>query len=189
MTAAVYLGSRKGNDPKYGRNARLLGRLLAEAGISVVYGGAKVGTMGELAKGVLEAGGSLTGVFPKGFKGRKDYADKGIEVKQDGPGINFVEAPDFDSRIREMERRSDICIILPGSFGTMHEFFSYFEGNELSSYERRLAILNTDGYYDPILKLVGNMISAGFTDASDMDSLLVASTPEELVSKLAGLGK
>lgn len=184
MTAAVYLGSCPGNNPKYCDNAYKLGRLLAEAGISVVYGGAGVGTMEYLARGVLEAGGSLTGVFPKGFAGRKDYAEKGIDVQLKGPGITMIEVPDFDVRIREMERLSDVAIILPGSFGTMHEFFSYYEGVVLGRFERKIAILNTDGYYDPVLELVRNMVRCGFTDSSDKDALIVAETPEELVQKI-----
>lgn len=184
MTAAVYLGSRPGNDPKYCENARELGRLLAEAGIDVVYGGAGVGTMGAFAEGVISAGGKLTGVFPKGFSGRRDYSEKGIDVRLHNPGLELVETPDFATRIREMERRSDICIILPGSYGTMHEFFSYYEGILLGRFDRKIAILNTDGYYDPLLGAIRKMISEGFTDASDEDCLIVASTPEELVSRL-----
>ena len=184
MTAVVYLGSRPGNDPKYCENAYRLGKLLAEAGIDVVYGGAGVGTMQALADGVLEAGGNLTGVFPKGFAGRKDYADKGIDVRVKTKGAKIIEVPDFDVRIREMERLSDVAIILPGSFGTMHEFFSYYEGVVLGRFHRKIAILNTDGYYDSLLQFIHKMVAEGFTDSSDEDVLIVASTPEELVERL-----
>ena len=182
MTVSVYLGSRPGNDPVHCRNAYTLGRLLAEAGIAVVYGGACVGTMGELARGVLEAGGSLTGVIPTGFKGRKSYAEKGIDVWL--KGIRTIETPDMPSRIRKMEELCDMFIILPGSCGTMHEFFSAIEGSVLGRFDKKIAILNTGGYYDPLIKLLDNMEREGFTDGNDKGWLLVAATPEELVSKL-----
>ena len=178
----MYLGSRPGNDPVHCRNAYTLGRLLAEAGIAVVYGGACVGTMGELARGVLEAGGSLTGVIPTGFKGRKSYAEKGIDVWL--KGIRTIETPDMPSRIRKMEELCDMFIILPGSCGTMHEFFSAIEGSVLGRFDKKIAILNTGGYYDPLIKLMDNMEREGFTDGNDKGWLLVAATPEELVSKL-----
>ena len=182
MTVSVYLGSRPGNDPVHCRNAHTLGRLLAEAGIAVVYGGACVGTMGELARGVLEAGGSLTGVIPTGFKGRKSYAEAGLNVWLDG--IPTVETPDFPTRIRTMEEMCDAFIVLPGSCGTMHEFFSAIEGSVLGRCDKKIAILNTGGYYNPLIQLLDNMEREGFTDGNDKGWLLVAATPEELVSKL-----
>lgn len=184
MTAAVYLGSSDGRSPKYRENAYRLGRLLAEAGIAVVYGGAGVGTMKALAEGVLDAGGSLTGVMPKGFKGRSNYAAQGIDVRLNVPGVHFIETSDMGSRIATMERLSDVCIILPGSHGTMHEFFSYFTGIELGNFERRMAILNTDGYYDSLLEQLNKMREEGFSPEEDSSRLIVAATPEELVQRL-----
>ena len=187
IKAAVYLGSNPGNDPKYMNNARELGRLLAAEGIEVIYGGARVGTMGAMSEGVLEAGGRITGVFPKGFKGRKTYAEKGMDVRQTGEGYGnytYLEADTFDERIRVMERMSDLCIILPGSYGTMHELFSFFEGNELDRFNKPVAILNLDGYYDPLLALIRNMTDAAFTGREDLDLFLVAGTPADLLERI-----
>lgn len=187
IKAAVYLGSNPGNDPKYIKNARELGRLLAAEGIEVIYGGARVGTMGAMSEGVMEAGGKITGVFPKGFKGRKVYANEGLDVRQKGEGYGnytYLEAGSFDERIRTMEQMADICIILPGSYGTMHEFFSFFEGNELDRFNKPVAILNLDGYYDPLLKLIRNMADAAFTGREDLDLFIVAGTPKELLGKI-----
>lgn len=187
IKAAVYLGSNPGNDPKYVRNARKLGRLLAAEGIEVIYGGARVGTMGAMSEGVMEAGGKITGVFPKGFKGRKTYASHGLDVRQKGEGYGnytYLEAGTFDERIRTMEQMADFCIILPGSYGTMHEFFSFFEGNELDRFNKPVAILNVDGYYDPLLQLIRNMTDAAFTGGEDLDLIIVAASPEELLAKI-----
>ena len=187
IKAAVYLGSNPGNDPKYMNNARELGRLLAAEGIDVVYGGARVGTMGAMSEGVMEAGGRITGVFPKGFKGRKVYARDGFDVRQTGEGYGnytYLETDTFDDRIRKMEQLADLCIILPGSYGTMHELFSFFEGNELDRFNKPVAILNLDGYYDPLLELIRNMTDAAFTGREDLDLFLVAGSPEELLEKI-----
>lgn len=187
IKAAVYLGSNPGNDPKYMNNARELGRLLAAEGIEVIYGGARVGTMGAMSEGVLEAGGRITGVFPKGFKGRKVYARDGFDVRQTGEGYGnytYLETDTFDDRIRKMEQLADLCIILPGSYGTMHELFSFFEGNELDRFNKPVAILNLDGYYDPLLELIRNMTDAAFTGKEDLDLFLVAGTPAELLGKI-----
>ena len=187
IKAAVYLGSNPGNDPKYMNNARELGRLLAAEGIEVVYGGARVGTMGAMSEGVMEAGGRITGVFPKGFKGRKVYARDGFDVRQTGEGYGnytYLETDTFDDRIRKMEQLADLCIILPGSYGTMHELFSFFEGNELDRFNKPVAILNLDGYYDPLLELIRNMTDAAFTGREDLDLFLVAGSPEELLEKI-----
>ncbi len=187
IKAAVYLGSNPGNDPKYVNNARELGRQLAAGGIEVIYGGAKVGTMGAMSEGVMEAGGKITGVFPKGFRGRKTYALNGTDVRQTGEGYSgytYLETPTFDERIRAMERMSDLCIILPGSYGTMHELFSFFEGNEMGSFSKPVAVLNLGGYYDPLLQLIRNMTAAAFTGREDLDLFIVADTPAELVGKI-----
>ena len=190
MKVAIYLGSRSGNSPEFVRNAFELGKLLAQNGIEVIYGGACVGTMGALFDGVRQGGGRITGVFPRHFAGRKEYASEGRKVFEDGggyEGYTFVETPSFDERIRKMESLADICVLLPGSYGSMHEFFSFFEGNELGRFSKKMAILNSGGYYTPLLNLIKNMQDAGFSDPDDLQSLIIAETPAELAAKLAAI--
>lgn len=187
MKAAVYLGSRKGLSPEFCENARELGRLLANNGVEVVYGGSRVGTMGALFDGVVEAGGRVTGVFPRNFTGRKEYAKLGVKIFEDGAGYEkytVIQTDTLAERIRTMETLADVCILLPGSYGSMHEFFSFFEGNELGTFRKPLALLNLNGYYNPLLDLVKNMEDAGFSDKGDLASLIVAGTPAELVKKI-----
>ena len=188
MKIAVYLGSKPGNDPVFAENARLIGRYLAERGVEVIYGGASVGTMKALAEGVVEAGGKLTGVFPRGFKGRVEFAEAGVDVRNLNPGkysrYEFIETENFDVRIRTMERMSDACIILPGSTGTMHEFFSYCEGNVLGDYRKPVGILNVSGYYDPLIGLFTNMKSRKFIGEKEIDCLRVSPSPRELVDAI-----
>lgn len=191
MKAAVYLGSRPGSSPEFCESARETGRLFAENGIEVVYGGAKVGSMGALFEGVREGKGKVTGVFPKNFKGRKEYAQKGLDVFQDGEGYEdykVIETVDLDERIRTIEGLVDVCVLLPGSYGSMHEFFSFFEANVIGTINNKpLAILNLNGYYNPLLELIKNMEDAGFSNTGDLQSLIVADNPADLVSAVAAL--
>lgn len=184
-SVAVYLGSRPGNEPKFVQNARLLGRLLAQNHIDIVYGGASVGTMKALAVGALEAGGKVTGVFPSGFKGKKDNAAAGIEVGPEGLALSqLIEVRDLPERIATMERLSQAMIFLPGSFGTMVEAFTWMEKWQLGWDNKPAFILNTDGYYDGLLAQFRTMIAAGFMDGDDMQFLTVCPTAEALVNTL-----
>jgi hypothetical protein len=190
MKVAVYLGSRPGCSPDFCENARETGRLFAQNGIEVVYGGAKVGSMGALFEGVREGNGKVIGVFPKNFKGRKEYAKKGLEIFQDGEGYEgykVIESADLDERIRIIEGLVDVCVLLPGSYGSMHEFFSFFEGKVLGTINKPLAILNLNGYYNALLELIKTMQDAGFSNSGDLQSLIVADNPADLVSAIAAL--
>ena len=190
MKIAVYLGSRPGSDPVYMDAAYEIGKYLAGRGVHVIYGGASVGTMGALAHGVMDGNGKLTGVFPRGFRGRKEVAESGVEVRNLNPsgfsGYDLIETPDFDVRIRTMEAMSDGCIILPGGTGTMHEFFSYCECNVLGNFRKPVGVLNIAGYYDNLLNLFSSMEAGKFIGEKDADYLIVSPSPRELVDRILG---
>ena len=135
----VYLGSAAGNSPVYADNAAELGRRLAQAGVEIVYGGASVGTMWTMASAAIHAGGRVTGVFPKNFKGKKESQDRRIEVRAQGLA-EMVETPDLASRVAKMTELSQACIVLPGSYGTMHELFARQAGVH-PQYRRLLRLL------------------------------------------------
>ena len=182
-TVAVYLGSRPGNEPKFVHNASELGRILAESHIDIVYGGASVGTMKALADGALDAGGRVVGVFPTGFKGKKDNAAAGIEVGPKSLALTeLIEVRDLPERIATMERLSDAMIFLPGSFGTMVEAFHWMEGWQLGYHTKPAFVLNTDGYYDGLLSQIRTMIAARFMDGDDLDLLRTADTIDNLLT-------
>lgn len=163
---AVYLGSSAGNSPKYVENAAEIGRRLAEAGVEIVYGGASVGTMWTMASAAIGAGGRVTGVFPKNFKGKKESQDRKIEVRAQGLA-EMIETPDLASRVDKMTELSQACIVLPGSYGTMHELFCWLLGYQLRVHSKPVFILNTDGYYDPLRELFAGMAGEGFMSVKD----------------------
>ena len=150
---AVYLGSKCGNSSLYTESASQLGEQLAKAGISVVYGGTKVGTMNALANGVIAGNGSVTGVIPEPFVTKSIRHDNLTEC---------IVTKDLKERKSVMENLSQAAIILPGSYGTMDELFEYAVNNQLQSLDRPIVLFNLNGFYDPLIDLFKNMISAGF---------------------------
>lgn len=179
----VYLGSAAGNSPVYAENAAELGRRLAQAGVEIVYGGASVGTMWTMASAAIQAGGRVTGVFPKNFKGKKESQDRRIEVRAQGLA-EMIETPDLASRVAKMTELSQACIVLPGSYGTMHELFCWLLGHQLREHAKPVFILNTDGYYDCLRGLFETMASRGFMSAADAAIPCFCSTVDEIIAKV-----
>ena len=180
---AVYLGSAPGCKEVYKSLAREVGRRIARAGCTLVYGGADVGTMGALADGATEAGGKIVGVFPKGFRGTKEVRESGIPVVREGLS-EFIETADFAERKQVMEDRSDACIVMPGSFGTMDELFTYACNRAIDKHSKPILIFNFEGYYDPLKQLLANMQQAGFMKPVMAGAIRFFDTIEEIIAAL-----
>lgn len=179
----VYLGSSSGNKPCFVEAAFALGKGLAEMGISVIYGGACVGTMKALADGVISAGGFITGVFPKGFKGKKENSSRGIEVLSHDVS-EMVEVSDLGERKKVMEEMGECCIALPGSYGTFDELFEYVVNRQLGLHSKPVFILNLNGYYDPLVKMIDNMVENGFIREYDRELVKFCSDVREILGIL-----
>lgn len=158
----VFLGSRPGNDPKFCATAREFGRRLAEENMSIVYGGSSVGTMEALAGGCIDAGGSCIGVFPKGFGGKPEVAATGRDIQMKGLSEMYF-TDDFAERKKMMNELGDCCVALPGSWGTLDELFTYATDTELKfNGGKPIFVLNLDGYFEPIKKMISTMYENGF---------------------------
>ena len=177
---AVYLGSAPGCKEIYKGLAYELGCRIASAGVAIVYGGAAVGTMGALADGAASAGGRVIGVFPRGFLGTKEVRESGLEVVQQGLS-EFIETADFAERKQVMEDLSDGCIVLPGSFGTLDELFTYACNRAIDKHMKPILIFNFEGYYDPLKQLLANMQEAGFMKPFMTSAITFCDTIEEIV--------
>ena len=151
--AAVYLGSKMGNSPIYAETAYQLGKTFAQHRFTIIYGGASVGCMGELAKGALENNGKVIGVFPNDFKGKQENKIAGIEVKHSSLS-EMIIVKDMSERKKIMEAKSQFSVILPGSFGTMDELFEYAVNLQLGFHTKPVYILNINGYYNPLIQLI-----------------------------------
>ena len=182
-SVAVYLGSAPGCKDIYKGLAYELGSRIAQAGLRLVYGGAAVGTMGALADGAREAGGQVVGVFPKGFLGTKEVRESGLEVVQHGLS-KFIETADFAERKQVMEDLSDGCIVMPGSFGTLDELFTYACNRAIDKHAKPIFIFNFEGYYEPLKQLLANMQEAGFMKPVMAGALTFCDTIKEIVDCL-----
>ncbi len=182
-SVVVYLGSSSGNGERFKEDAYTLGKALAQMGTQLVYGGACVGTMGALAQGALDFSGEVIGVFPEGFKGKKENSLRGINVRATNL-TQLIATPSIATRVEKMTQLSQAAIILPGSFGTMHEFFAYALELQLGIHSKPVYVLNTNGFYSPVKDLITNMIEQGFMPSSEKGLIKFCDTVEELINEL-----
>ncbi|AFG37342.1 TIGR00730 family Rossman fold protein [Spirochaeta africana] len=153
LKVAVYCGSASGSHEGFAREARHLGRCLADAGIGMVYGGAAVGLMGTVADAVLAAGGEVVGVLPQHLADR-EIAHTGLTRLQ--------IVPDMHSRKALMAELSDAFIALPGGFGTLEELFEVLTWAAIGMHRKPVGLLNSCEYYTPLLDFLGQSGQAGF---------------------------
>lgn len=170
----VFCGSSEGTDPAYREAAFLLGKTLADQGISLVYGGGKVGLMGVVADAVLEFGGEAIGVMPRAL------ADKEI-AHAHLSSLHIVA--DMHERKAKIAALSDAFITLPGGAGTMDEFFEQWTWAQLGIHTKPCAFLNTAQFYAPLLQMARKMVSAGFLKQTYLDMLIVEEEPALIIEK------
>ena len=149
----VYCGSGSGRNPAFAKAARALGRALAEAGIGLVYGGGSLGLMGETAHSVLQNGGHVTGIIP-GFLSQREQML--IEAQE------LIVVDDMHQRKHLMFVKSDAFVALPGGIGTLEELVEQLTWSQLQQHQKPIALLNIDGFWDPLLTLFGGMQSEDF---------------------------
>ncbi|OGS07171.1 MAG: Rossman fold protein, TIGR00730 family [Elusimicrobia bacterium RIFOXYA12_FULL_51_18] len=171
----VFAGSGAGRRQEYASAAAGLGRLLAENGITLVYGGGRTGLMGAVADGALKAGGKVIGVIPTDLTG--------IELEHKGL-TEMIVTGDMHSRKAKMHRLSDAFIALPGGIGTFDELFEALCWAQLGFHNKPCGLLNIKGYYDPLLKLVKNAADEGFVRKEDSERLLISAEPRELLTAI-----
>lgn len=149
----VFCGSNLGNDRVYEEQAYLLGKTLASLGIGVVYGGAKLGLMGVVANAAMENGGEVVGVMPE-FLQKKEIAHTNL--------TKLILVETMHERKIRMHELSDGIIALPGGFGTIEEFFEMLTWAQLGLHKKPVALLNVNGFYDPLITLIQSMVEKGF---------------------------
>lgn len=172
---AVYCASASGFDAIYMEQAYALGKALAQKHKALVYGGAHVGLMGAVANGVLENNGEVYGVIPEFLK-VKELEHKGITH-------SFVVST-MHERKAKMEELSDAFIALPGGFGTMEELFEMITWAQLALHKKPIGLLNINGFYEPMLQFVDEMITRGFVKEEYRNLLIVDNNIESLLRKM-----
>jgi len=172
---AVFCGSSKGTSKEYSYQAYELGNILAKEDIEIIYGGAKVGLMGHLAEGALAARGKITGVIP-GFLKEKEIAHDQL--------TRLIEVESMHERKQRMHELSDSVIALPGGYGTLEEFFETLTWGQLGLHRKPVALLNINGFYDPLQQLADTMVKEGFLNPVNRQMLLISSNIQELLKQM-----
>ena len=175
MRICVFCGSSNGLDVHL-EAARLVGRTLAERGIGVVYGGAKVGTMGAVADAALAAGGEVIGVIPESLLN--------WEVAHDGLTEQHV-VDGLHARKALMAELSDGFIALPGGVGTMEELFEVWTWAQLGLHTKPVGLLDVDGFYEHLVRFTDTMVESGFLRKPYRDILLVDTDLPTLLDRFA----
>lgn len=171
----VFCGSSFGSDEIYKEQATLLGQTLAKQNIQLIYGGANVGLMGAVADGVLLEGGKAIGVLPH-FLQSKEIAHQNL--------TELILVETMHERKTKMNDLCDGVIVLPGGYGTLEEFFEMITWAQLGLHKKPIAILNIDGFYDDLIKLVQTMVDKGFLKQINQEMLLVSDSIDELLEKM-----
>ena len=168
---AVFCGSQNGENPLYVQQAAILGNLLAEYEVTLIYGGGSVGLMGAIADGVMEKGGKVIGVIPQVL----------VEWERQHKGITqLIVAEDMHVRKKTIYSMCDAALILPGGFGTLDELFEMLTWNQLSIHDKRIFILNPGGFYDHLINHLFHMQREKFLYDRVEERIVVLNEPSEL---------
>ncbi len=176
-TVCVYCGARVGNKPIYKAAARTLGKLIGEAGLTLVYGAGSIGLMGVVARAAIDAGSEVIGIIP-------EHLDE-VEITQHGLKETIV-TDNMHDRKRLMFDRSDAFIVLPGGLGTLDETFEIMTWAQLSLHKRPIILVNQDGYWDSFIRLVDHVVDEGFASAENARLITVVATPEAAIGAICG---
>jgi uncharacterized protein (TIGR00730 family) len=172
----LFCGSSPGNKDVYRRTARKLVGELVKRNIGIVYGGGKVGLMGEIADAVLELGGRIIGVMPRHLV-EKEIAHKGLTA------LHVVET--IHERKRLMSELADAFIALPGGYGTLEELFEILSWAELGIHQKPCGILDVNGFYQPLIRFLDFVQAEGFLRTASRNLVLVKDEPMDLVETIA----
>ncbi|MCI2398690.1 TIGR00730 family Rossman fold protein [Aliiroseovarius subalbicans] len=174
-SVCVYCGSRFGANPAYEADARALGANLAQEGWRLVYGAGDVGLMGAVAQAAQDAGGTTFGVIPehllKWEVGKRDLTQ-------------FIVTENMHERKKVMFMNSDAIVVMPGGAGSLDEFFEAVTWRQLGLHAKPVFLLNTGGYWNPLVTLIDHVIEQGFAEESLKSYLTLVDDVPALTSAL-----
>jgi uncharacterized protein (TIGR00730 family) len=180
----VYCGSSPGNSPIYLEAGRSLGRAIAEAGLTLVYGGGLKGVMGAVANGAVEAGGHVTGIIPR-FLIRKEAGDEaGLDHLDE-----VILTEDMHERKHAMFERSDAFVALPGGIGTVEEIVEIMTWAQLGRHQKPMVFGNVAGFWNPMLALIDHMKAEGFIHSQHMVRPLMVAEAGKIVPAILDAAK
>ncbi|NIQ01331.1 MAG: TIGR00730 family Rossman fold protein [Nitrospinaceae bacterium] len=172
QSLCVFCASSNAVDAVYLEAAADLGRRMGEAGIHLVYGGASIGLMGAVARGVHQRGGTVTGVLPQFFQ------KKEIEYSE---ADELIVTRDMRERKAVMDERSDAFVVLPGGVGTLEEAMEIFSLVQLKQTSKPLVFINTAGFYDGLIRHFEQLVELKFAKAETLKMYAMVPSPEEAI--------
>lgn len=173
----VFCGSSAGETSRYVDAAGMVGALLAERGVTVVYGGSRVGLMGRLADAALGEGGDVIGVMPRPLL-RREVGHEGLTE------LRIVDS--MHERKALMAELSDGFLALPGGLGTLEEFFEVLTWSQLGMHRKPCGLLDVADYYRPLVRFLDGAVTQGFLAASHRAMVLVGDDPDTLLRRMRG---
>lgn len=176
-SVCVFAGSNHGSREEYGDAARGLGRALAARGIELIYGGGRVGLMGRLADGALEAGGRVIGVIPQKLMA-KEVGHRNLTE------LRVVAS--MHERKAMMADLAEGFIALPGGWGTLDELFEILTWAQLGIHRKPCGMLNVLGYFDKLRAFLAHTTDEGFVRAEQQAIIRIGTTPDELLDDMLG---
>jgi uncharacterized protein (TIGR00730 family) len=171
----VFCGASPGGNPVYAQAAAELGRTLAEAGITLVYGGGAVGLMGVVADAAMAAGGEVIGVIPHSLQ-RSEVGHQGLTRLEVVDGMHARKA--------RMAELSDAFIALPGGLGTLEELFEVWTWGQLGYHAKPLGLLEVNGFYGKLIGFLDHLVDERFVRAPHRSMLQVRDQPQALLEAL-----
>lgn len=175
VALCVFCGSKLGDDPRWATAARAFGAAVARRGWALVYGGGRIGLMGELAEGALAERGEVIGVIPRA-----------LMVRELGhPGLSRLEVVD-DMAVRKtrMIELSDAFVALPGGLGTLDELFEVLTLRQIGLHRKPVGLYDQAGYWRTLRALCADMVEAGFVHPRDLEAMAVHDAIEPLLDAL-----
>jgi uncharacterized protein (TIGR00730 family) len=174
-TICVYCGSGGGTDPAYLEAAKSLGKIMAESGIGLIYGGGNIGMMGAVASSVLDHGGRTTGIIPE-FLVTKERIGRDER--------SLIVTKDMHERKRKMFEMADAFVALPGGVGTLEEVVEQMTWAQLGRHKKPILLANINGFWQPLCALLDHMRATEFIRGDLNFDLLVADRTEDIVPML-----
>jgi uncharacterized protein (TIGR00730 family) len=174
-SVVVFCGSKSGQNPLFVKHAAELGKLIALLNLRLVYGGGNKGLMAAIANSVLQHGGTVMGVIPKILTEWEHQHDGLTEL---------IVVPDMHTRKKMMYEMCDAAIILPGGFGTLDEMFEMLTWNTLKIHDKKIYVLNSDGFYNHLKLHMIHLQKEGFLYEGLEERLIFCDTPVELFNKI-----
>ena len=168
---AVFCGSKKGNNPAYIQHAQILGKIMAENEVKLIYGGGSTGIMGAIADTVMENGGIVIGVIPQKLVDWEHQHENITEL--------FI-VDDMHTRKKKLYELCDAAVILPGGLGTLDELFEMMTWNQLSIHNKRIFFINSEGFYDHLISHIQSLEENGFLYDKLHERITILDNPTQL---------